>query len=248
MNFSGHDFPGFWAVEGIIGVGKSTLARRIAEQLRGQVFLEPIKDHPILPLFYKNMRSWSYPLQMDLMTRRHRQVKDIIRYLREEPHSGRHPRVAIQDRTVDGDMVFAKLLNDQGDMDDVLYGSYLETVRDYIRDHIVDPDVILFLRVEPTIAHERILKRMAEDPTRQYEQAVPLDYLERLAAGYEKMIHQVSQRTKVIEINWNRYGSASDVIFQVRERFGLHWTPPQSIQEKLPFPISAPSLANAATG
>jgi len=63
-------------IEGNIGAGKTTLARRIAEQFNAHLILEQFADNPFLPKFYKDPDKYSFPLELSFLASRYRQLKE----------------------------------------------------------------------------------------------------------------------------------------------------------------------------
>ena len=71
--------PHFLAIEGVIGVGKSTLSRRIAERLRARLVLEEVEENPFLEGFYKDRRRYAFPCQIFFLLSRYRQQRALAR-------------------------------------------------------------------------------------------------------------------------------------------------------------------------
>lgn len=164
----------FLAIAGNIGVGKSTLVELLARRLDWQPFYEPVGENPYLADFYRDMRAWSFHSQIFFLTRRlraHRQLCD-------------HPGSVIQDRSVYEDAeVFARNLYLQGHISERDYGTYRELYQ-VLTEFLPPPDLVVYLRATTATLRHRIALR-----GRDYEQQIPVDYLERLNALYESWIH-----------------------------------------------------------
>ena len=144
-----HDVPRqlFIAIEGSIGIGKSTLAKKLAKALGYQVFEEPLTG-PVQELrtkFYNNPNQYAFALQMKLFMYRFRQHKLIW-----DLGVG-----AVQDRSIYGDKPFAYLQHDLGIMDDEQIAVYEDTWAVF-KAHIVYPDIMIFLHAPLDILMERI--------------------------------------------------------------------------------------------
>src|SRR3989338_5750881 len=89
----------FIGIAGIIGAGKSTLARSLAQTMGLPVYYEPVNDHEYLADFYTDMKKYSFSMQVYLLNRRFQQHQQIIW----------QGRGGVQDRTIYEDSVFAKV-------------------------------------------------------------------------------------------------------------------------------------------
>ena len=161
------------AVAGNIGAGKSTLATKLAQHYRWEVFYESVDDNPYLEDFYSDMHSWAFHLQIYFLSSRIKQVQNIQK----------STNTIIQDRTIYEDaVIFAKNLNLSGHINDRDYSNYLnlfETMTSFIKP----PDLLIYLRAGMPTLVERIQKR-----GRDYENNIKLDYLKKLGEAYEHWI------------------------------------------------------------
>ena len=92
-------------VEGTIGVGKTTIAKKIAQMLNFRPLLEPVDSNPYLERFYKDMQRWAFPMQMELLMKRYLMHK----LASLEALSGSQFNGVVLDRGLPGDRVFYKL-------------------------------------------------------------------------------------------------------------------------------------------
>lgn len=167
----------FVAVAGNIGVGKSTLVRRLSSALNWEPFFEPVGENPYLADFYKDMRTWAFQSQVFFLTRRlhaHRQLTD-------------HPTSALQDRTVYEDAeVFASNLYQRGLMSERDYETYNE-LYEVLTAFLPAPDLVVYLRATVDTLLNRINQR-----GRDYERNIERDYLSKLNELYEAWIDRFS--------------------------------------------------------
>jgi deoxyadenosine/deoxycytidine kinase len=167
----------FVAIAGNIGVGKSTLATLLSEQLEWEPFLEAVDDNPYLADFYGDMRRWSFHSQIYFLSRRLRHHWQLLQ----------RANSVIQDRTVYEDAeIFARNLHRQGMMDERDYRSYWELYQ-VVTTVLPPPDLIVYLRASVDTCQERIRLR-----GRSYEQDIESAYLAQLNKLYEEWIDHFS--------------------------------------------------------
>ena len=161
----------FVVVAGNIGSGKTTLTKKLSERLGWRPYFESVQDNPYLSDFYANMSRWSFPLQIYFLTHRFQTHKQIER----------NQASSIQDRSIYEDAnIFARALFDQGDLDARDYENYLNLYSN-MSQFLTPPTLTIFLRRSVPKLVERIKLR-----GRDYEQAIPVDYLTRLNQYYEE--------------------------------------------------------------
>lgn len=159
----------FVVVAGNIGCGKTTLTKKLSEKLGWKPYFESVQDNPYLEDFYGDMNRWSFTLQVYFLTHRFNVHKYIVN----------EPATAIQDRSIYEDAnIFARALFDQKEMDKRDYENYLKLYHAMI-EFLNPPDLMIFLKRSTPKLIERIKMR-----GRDYEQAIPYDYLERLNSYY----------------------------------------------------------------
>lgn len=161
------------AVAGNIGAGKSSLTRILSERYHLSPVYEAVDENPYLEDFYRDMKRYAFHSQMFFLAARLRQ------HLRQVNPGLR----VIQDRTVYEDAaIFARLLHDDGVMDDRDHASY-RTMYDAVTSALRPPDLLIYLRASlPT------LKRHITQRGRRYEADIDDGYLERLGGLYERWI------------------------------------------------------------
>jgi len=161
------------AVAGNIGAGKSTLAQKLAQHYKWEVFYESVDDNPYLEDFYADMHKWAFHLQVYFLSSRIKQVMDIQAT----------DQTIIQDRTIYEDaVIFAKNLSVSGHITQRDYENYLKLF-DTMTSFVKPPDLLIYLRAGMPTLVERIEKR-----GRGYENNIKLEYLRKLGESYEEWI------------------------------------------------------------
>ncbi len=155
-------------IEGVVGVGKSSLMNVIAQQ-GYEPFEEPVVDNPVLDKFYYDRERYSFPLQVFFLNKRFEHIKkakDVTR--------------AVMDRSIYGDAIFARMLNLSNEMSDEEFQIYTELLQNML-EHVHVPKLMIYLEISVDEAMRRIAKR-----GRDYEQVVEREYWEKLNTEYRK--------------------------------------------------------------
>lgn len=160
-------------IAGNIGCGKSTLTRMLANALDADPYFEAVDGNPYLADFYQDMTTWSFHLQVYFLSKRfdaHRQI-------------AASPRTVIQDRSIYEDAeIFARNLYLQGLMHERDFTNYDALYKTMLR-FCPPPDLVVYLKASLPTLQNRIAMR-----GREYEQAIPVDYLARLNDLYEGFV------------------------------------------------------------
>jgi len=157
------------AIAGNMGVGKSSLTRLLAENLRYTPFYEAVDDNPYLADFYRDMRQWSFHSQIFFLSRRLHCQRDVLN----------HPNSVIQDRTIYEDAeIFARNLFQRHSMSERDYHVYRGLYEEFIQ-FLPPPDLIIYLRASVPTLIERIHRR-----GRDFEREVSPLYLQQLNELY----------------------------------------------------------------
>ena len=168
------------AIEGPIGVGKTSLARRLAAELDGELVLEEADANPFLQRFYEDPRGAAFPAQLFFMFQRVRQLEQLA-----QADMFSHLRVA--DFLMAKDRLFAQITLDRDEF--LLYEKVYESM-DFTAPV---PDLVVYLQAPVDTLHFRIARRGI-----QYEQTIKRRYLERLADGYAQFFHQYDESPLLI--------------------------------------------------
>ena len=186
----------FIGIAGIIGAGKTTLTRDLAEHLGYEAFYEPVKENVYLADFYEDMNRWGAMMQLYLLAKRFEQHQQIV---------WRAGKGAVQDRTIYEDTIFARLLHEGGCIDDRDYDTYVGHFN-VMKRFLLYPDVLIYLQVDPEISMKRIAER-----ARSEEGGITMEYMEKLHQGYEGFASEMSRYTRVLTLDWNEYLETAEV-------------------------------------
>lgn len=156
----------YLAIEGVIGVGKTTLARLLAPLFNAQLLLEAFEENPFLSRFYADRARYAFQTQIFFLLSRYRHQQEA----REALKRGN----LVSDYTFAKDRLFARI-NLSGD-ELALY----ERLYEALAERIVLPDLIVYLQAETDTLMRRIAFR-----DRPYERNMARDYIERLRQAYE---------------------------------------------------------------
>ena len=160
--------PKYIAIEGPIGVGKTTLANKIAESFNYDAFLEQPAENPFLKNFYRNPSQSALATQLFFLFQRMQQIQDLKQRSLFE-------NVRVADFLIEKDKLFAEVTLSNEEM--VLY----DKVYEHITIDAPTPDLVIYLQAPIGILKERITKRGNIN-----EQYLTLDYLERLNDAYSR--------------------------------------------------------------
>ncbi len=194
------------AIEGPIGVGKTTLARLLAERLGAEPLLEVVEENPFLPLFYQDRRRYAFKTQVFFLLSRYRQLAP----LRERPLFGG----VVADYLFDKDAIFASL-NLEGPEWDL----YLDLYRE-LSLKLPPPDLTVYLKAPIPVLLERIRKR-----GRPFEEGMDPGYLETLSQAYERHFARYPHPLLVLEADRLDYSQPGpdqeEVVAQVKRHLSL---------------------------
>ena len=160
--------PKYIAVEGPIGVGKTTLANKIAETFNYDAFLEQPAENPFLKNFYRNPSQSALATQLFFLFQRMQQIQDLKQRSLFET-------VRVADFLIEKDRLFAEVTLSIEEMD--LY----DKVYDHITLDAPSPDLVIYLQAPIDVLKERITKRGNIN-----EQYLTLEYLEKLNDAYSR--------------------------------------------------------------
>ncbi len=171
-------------IAGNIGSGKTTLTRMLAEHYGWTPKYEAVTYNPYLEDYYKDIKRWSFNLEVYFLTQRFKDVLEIA-------HSD---DVIIQDRTIlEGVNIFVANNKAMGNLTDRDYETYMDLFH-LMMSLVKAPDLLIYLRSSVPHLVSQIQKR-----GREYEKSIEIDYLEGLNERYEKWISEYSGRVLVID-------------------------------------------------
>jgi deoxyguanosine kinase len=158
----------YFSIEGVIGVGKTTLARLLQPTFNAMLNLEVFEENPFLSNFYQDRARYAFQTQMFfLLSRYHQQRRSVPQFLAEE-------KAVISDYTFEKDALFARI-NLSGDELEMYY-----RVHEALAEKIPMPDLLVYLRATTDTLMERIALR-----DRPYERAMERDYIDQLNRAYD---------------------------------------------------------------
>lgn len=159
-------------IEGPIGAGKTSLARRLAERLHADTLLERPDDNPFLARFYGDMSRYALPTQLTFLFQRVDQLRGLAQL-----DMFRRPTVA--DFLLDKDPLFARM--NLSDDEYVLY----EKVFAHLKAQAPVPDLVIYLQAPVDTLVERVQRRGVD-----FERSIPAEYLARLADAYTRYFYR----------------------------------------------------------
>jgi deoxyadenosine/deoxycytidine kinase len=168
------DTPGYIVVEGPIGVGKTSLARRLADVFGARPLLEEPEGNPFLERFYQSRESYALPTQLYFLFQRARQIQALKQ---TELFTSGH----VGDFLIDKDKLFAR-----ANLDDDELRLYEQVYALTIRDLPV-PDLVIYLQAPVDVLMERVRRRGVG-----YERLIDREYLQVLVDSYTQFFHHYS--------------------------------------------------------
>lgn len=174
---------GYIAVEGLIGAGKTTLAKRLAADRNGRLVLEEFDDNPFLPRFYEEPDRYAFSVELSFLAQRYHQLKRIT-------EQDLFSQCTIADYSLGKSLVFASVTLPP-DEAALFRDLYLIMYGDLPR-----PELIVYLHLGMDRVRERIRER-----GRSYEQGINVDYLGRLQERYlDHLQKSTGQRVLVVDL------------------------------------------------
>ncbi|CAI8244866.1 MAG: Deoxyguanosine kinase [Flavobacteriia bacterium] len=182
------------AIEGIIGAGKTTLAKRLAAEWDAHLLLERFEDNPYLASFYADPKRFALPLELSFAAQRGQQWAKACQSLGRKKH-------LISDFHFEKSLVFASVTLEKNAI------SPFSQFSKSLFEDLQRPDLIILLQPEPERALENIVQR-----ARGMEVDIPLSYLQDLSTAYVHWINENAE-SKVLELSyssnyvpWEEYG------------------------------------------
>ncbi|HKW82202.1 MAG TPA: deoxynucleoside kinase [Burkholderiaceae bacterium] len=158
-------------VEGPIGVGKSSLARKLAEHLKAELLLELPDENPFLARFYDDMPGYAFQTQLFFLFQRAKQMQAIAQ-------PGMFEHAVVSDFLFAKDALFARLT-----LSDDEHRLYTQMYAQ-IAPQVGEPDLVIWLQAPPATLLQRIRKRAI-----RMERTIDVDYLQRLCDAYVQYFH-----------------------------------------------------------
>lgn len=163
--------PHYIAVEGPIGVGKTTLAKRLAEDFEAELLLEAVSDNPFLQQFYSNRETAALATQLHFLLTRLRQLEALHQQQLFKP-------VQVTDFLMEKDKLFA-----ESTLNPLEFNLYQQIYEKIVVD-LPKPDLVVYLQAPVNILHKRIKNR-----GRKFEASISTTYLQQLVNAYTNFFH-----------------------------------------------------------
>ena len=183
----------FIGISGLIGAGKTTLARELGKVLNLPVYYEPIIENEYLEDFYKDMKRYSFSFQIYLLNCRFRQHQQVLW----------NGTGGIQDRT----------LYEEGNMEEREYKTYLNLFRN-MSNFMKKNTLIVHLDCKPEESLRRIKMR-----ARGCEVGITVDYLTKLYNAYEEFLKEISKVIPVIRVNYSEFKTAEEMAQIIKREY-----------------------------
>jgi deoxyguanosine kinase len=210
--------PSYIAIEGPIGIGKTTLAKRLADSFNYETLLEEAETNPFLERFYQDRRSNALPTQLYFLFQRMRKLQDLRQ-------GDIFQQVRISDFLIEKDPLFARITLDNDE-----YRLY-QTVYDNIIEDLPKPDLVIYLQAPTETLYERVQRRgnIIERPIEQ-------SYLQQLNDAYTQFFYHYDESPLLI-VNTSEINLADGdldyhnlVKYILQTKTGRHYYNPQPIQ------------------
>jgi deoxyguanosine kinase len=161
----------YLVVEGPVGVGKTSLARRLAEHFKSRLILEKPEANPFLGRFYESPSRFALPTQLFFLFQRVNEARELAQL-------DMFSEATVSDFMLDKDPLFARI-----NLSDDEYGLYQE-VWQHLQPPSLAPDLVIFLQARPETLFQRVRRRASD-----FERAMSEEYLFRLADAYGRFFH-----------------------------------------------------------
>tara|TARA_R110002096_G_scaffold303080_11_gene498102 strand:- start:8446 stop:9087 length:642 start_codon:yes stop_codon:yes gene_type:complete len=172
----------FIAIEGVIGAGKTSLAKLLAERKNARIVLEEFEDNPFLPKFYEERERYAFQTQLAFLASRFKQQQNMM-------NKDLFHQLTISDYIFDKDRIFARLNLDEDEL--ALY----DTIYNIMAGIAPQPDLIIFIQSSVDRLIDNINQR-----GRSYERHITPEYLKELNDAYNHFFYHYT-RSPLITIN-----------------------------------------------
>jgi deoxyadenosine/deoxycytidine kinase len=218
IDLTNASIPRYIAIEGPIGIGKTTLAKRLAESFNYETLLEDAEENPFLERFYQDRRSNALPTQLYFLFQRMRKLQDLRQGDIFQP-------VRVSDFLIEKDPLFARIT-----LDDNEYHLY-QTVYDNIIEDLPKPDLVIYLQAPTDTLYDRVQMR-GNAIERLIEQA----YLQQLNDAYTQFFYHYDDtpllivNTEVINLAQGNMDYQNLVKYILQIKSGRHYYNPHPLQ------------------
>lgn len=171
----------FITIEGNIGAGKTTLAKRLSQYYNAKLVLEAFADNPFLPKFYEKPDQYAFPLELFFMAERYKQLQELLL------QKNMFQQTTISDYLFTKSLLFAKVTLSEDEFK--LY----QRLFDIVQQNLIQPQILIYLHAPVKKLQENIRKRQ-----RAYEQSIPDEYLQNIQDTYLQYLKQFTVPTLFI--------------------------------------------------
>ena len=193
--------PRYIAIEGPIGVGKSTLAKLLSQEFDARLVREEVANNPFLERFYENPKKYAFQTQLFFLLSRYRQQRELAQ-------GDLFQERVVSDYIMAKDKIFA-LINLEDD-EVMLY----ESIYRLLAHALAKPDLVIYLQARPEVLLARVRKRGIA-----YERNVSMDYLKTLSDAYNEYFFHYNE-TPLLIVNTSEIDfveSSRDLEHLIRE-------------------------------
>ena len=170
----------FIAIEGVIGVGKTSLAKLLSERHNARLVLEQFEDNPFLPKFYNDRERYAFPTQMAFLASRFKQQQNML-------SKDLFQQMTISDYIFDKDRIFARLNLDEDEL------SLYDSIFNIMAGISARPDLVIYLQS----SIDRLMENI-EQRDRDYERHISRSYLEELSDAYNHFFYHYNKSPLII--------------------------------------------------
>ncbi|MBN1595000.1 deoxynucleoside kinase [candidate division FCPU426 bacterium] len=171
-------------IEGVLGVGKSSLGESLAKEFNARLVMEAAEDNPFLSKFYQDMKGYAFQTQIFFLLNRYRQQHELAQ-------GDLFKRNIICDYLFTKDRIFAYLTLDENELN--LY----ERLCGLLHEHFLKPDLVIYLQASTEVLLQRLALR-----GRHFEKNIGREYLERVNQAYNHYFFHY-QETPLLVVNTN---------------------------------------------
>ncbi|MEZ5065601.1 MAG: deoxynucleoside kinase [bacterium] len=179
------------AIEGVIGVGKTTLSRRLAKTMNAELVLEVVEENPFLARFYDDPEAYAFQTQMFFLLSRYRQQLEISQ-------GQLFTQNVVADYIFAKDQIFATINLAEEEL--ALYRSIVPL----LSERLPKPDLVVYLQATTEVLLERIKRR-----GRSFERDISAEYLETLSEAYNHFFFHYDE-TPLLIVNTNEMDLVSN--------------------------------------
>jgi deoxyguanosine kinase len=169
-------------VEGPIGVGKTSLARILANELRARTIFERVEDNPFLPKFYQSRELYAFQNQTFFLLNRYQQQMELAQ-------QDLFNQNVVSDYLFAKDQIFASLTLSAEEL------SLYQQIYALLNTRVPKPDLVVYLQARPEVLYKRIKKR-----NKKYERGVTFEYLTEVAQAYNQFFFHYDE-TPLLVVN-----------------------------------------------